>query len=58
MTTKLNIMSRTVKQAYRKSRAFDRSCRNNGSCAYCRKNRLHKHNKKLEATIYSLNTIE
>ena len=51
-------MSRTVKQAYRKSRAFDRSCRNSGSCAYCRENRLHKHNKKLEATTYSLNTIK
>ena len=44
-------MSRTVKQAYRKSRVFDRSCRNNGSCAYCIGNRLHKHNKKLEATL-------
>ncbi len=51
-------MSRTVKQAYRKSRAFDKSCRNHGSCAYCTGNRLHKHNKKLEATTYSLNTID
>ena len=53
---KLNIMSRTVKQAYRKSRAFDRTCRNNGSCSYCRKNRLYNTNKKLQATTYSLNT--
>ena len=44
-------MSRTVKQAYRKSRAFDRSCRNNGSCSYCRENRLHKHNKKIESVL-------
>lgn len=51
-------MSRTVKQAYRKSRAFDKSCRNHGSCAYCTGNRLHKHNKKLKATTYSLNTID
>ena len=56
LTTKLKIMSRTVKQAYRKSRVFDRSCRNNGACSYCRDNRLHKHNKKLAATTYSLNT--
>jgi len=55
---KLNIMSRTVKQAYRKSRRFDKQCRNNGSCSYCRDNRLHKHNKKLQATTYSLNTNE
>jgi hypothetical protein len=44
-------MSRTVKQAYRKSRVFDKTCRNNGACSYCRDNRLHKHNKKLEATL-------
>ena len=56
LVPKSNIMSRTVKQAYRKSRAFDRQCRNSGSCAYCRGNRLHRHNKKLEATTYSLNT--
>jgi hypothetical protein len=56
LVSKTNIMSRTVKQIYRKSRAFDRSCRNNGSCSYCRENRLHKHNKKLIA--YSLNTTE
>ncbi len=49
-------MSRTVKQAYRKSRVFDKTCRNNGACSYCRDNRLHKHNKKLIA--YSLNTIK
>ena len=54
LATKLNIMSRTVKQAYRKSRVFDKTCRNNGACSYCRDNRLHKHNKKLIA--YSLNT--
>ena len=56
LVPKLNIMSRTVKQAYRKSRVFDRSCRNNGACSYCRDNRLHKHNKKLIA--YSLDTTK
>ena len=56
LVPKLNIMSRTVKQAYRKSRAFDKTCRNNGSCSYCRKNRLYNTNKKLQAITYSLNT--
>lgn len=56
LTIKLKIMSRTVKQAYRKSRVFDKTCRNNGSCSYCRDNRLHKHYKKLAA--YNLNTIK
>ena len=51
---KLNIMSRTIKQA-RKAKA--KSCMNNGGCPYCERNRLHNTNKKLEATTYSLNTI-
>ena len=28
------------RKPYRKSKRFDRSCRNHGSCAYCRANRL------------------
>lgn len=36
-------MSRTRKQAYRKSRVFAVSCRNHGRCGWCRGNRLHKH---------------
>lgn len=39
-------MSRTFKKAYTKSKRFDKSCRNNGSCDYCRGNRLHKHKKQ------------
>lgn len=27
---------------YRRSKVFARSCRNHGSCDYCRNNRLHK----------------
>jgi hypothetical protein len=49
-------MARTIKQKYRGSKAFDRSCRNHGSCSYCENNRLHKHNKKIGA--YKTNTIE
>jgi ferredoxin len=30
---------------YRKSKAFDHSCRNHGSCSYCRSNRLHADRK-------------
>ena len=29
------------RKAYRKSKAFDRHCRPNGSCSYCRNNRLY-----------------
>lgn len=37
-------MSRSTKKDYPKkfdSRRFDWSCRNHGSCDYCRRNRLH-----------------
>ena len=32
-------MARTYKKAYTKSKAFDRSCRNHGSCPWCVQNR-------------------
>lgn len=38
-------MSRTRRQPYRKSRRFDRTCRNHGSCPYCRGNRLYSARK-------------
>lgn len=34
------------KQPYRKSRAFDRSCRCHGGCSYCLSNRLHRVNRQ------------
>jgi hypothetical protein len=51
LTIKLNIMSRTIKKA---KKVVAKSCRNNGGCPVCTRNRLYKHNKKLAA--YSLNT--
>lgn len=47
-------MSRTIKQKYTGSKAIDKTCRNHGSCAYCTKNRLYKHVKKMIA--YRLDT--
>ena len=35
---------------YRGSKRFDCSCRNNGSCGYCRDNRLYNSKKKKEKT--------
>lgn len=37
------------RKPYRKSKAIDYSCRNHGSCAYCKRNRLHNTKKKLLA---------
>ena len=34
------------RKPYYRSGRFDRTCRPNGSCGYCRNNRAHKHKKK------------
>jgi len=41
-------MSRTIKKA---KKVVAKSCRNNGGCPVCEGNRLHKHNKKIEAIL-------
>ena len=33
-------MSRTAKKQYSGSKKWDHTCRNHGSCSYCRENRL------------------
>lgn len=34
-------MTRTKKRPYTKSKRFDKTCRNHGSCPYCEGNRTH-----------------
>ncbi len=34
------------RQPYRRSKAFDRHCRNHGSCSYCEDNRLHGNRRR------------
>lgn len=50
-------MSRTVKQAYRKSRRFDKTCRCHGGCPYCEGNRMHKHDKKDQESLHGLRIL-
>lgn len=50
-------MSRTVKQAYRKSRRFDKSCRNHGKCSYCQDNRYYSNNKRNEESLHGLKIL-
>lgn len=38
---------REYRKPYRKSKAVDSSCRNHGSCAYCKANRLYSTRKTL-----------
>lgn len=35
------------RKPYRKSKAIDKTCRNHGSCIYCKRNRLFNTNKRL-----------
>ncbi len=39
-------MSRTRKEPKTGAKAVAHSCRNNGTCGYCKGNRLHKHKRK------------
>jgi hypothetical protein len=39
------------RKPYRKSKRWDRSCRNHGSCGYCRGNREHSQNVRRD--LYS-----
>ena len=40
-------MSHTRRKAYTKAKAVDKSCRNGGTCPYCKGNRLYKNRKRL-----------
>jgi hypothetical protein len=35
-----------IRAPYRKSKRFDRTCRNHGSCPYCENNRLHNDRRR------------
>lgn len=39
-------MGKTHKKEYTGSKSFDKTCRCNGGCSYCRDNRGHKNNRK------------
>lgn len=47
-------MARTRKQPYRKSRAFDSSCRSHGGCPWCLGSRRHATAKRRLATVDSM----
>lgn len=45
------------RRPYHQSKRFDRTCRNHGSCPWCRANRLHRHIRQALKTAPST-TIE
>lgn len=36
------------RKSYRGSKVFDKTCRNHGTCAYCKGNRLHNGTKRVK----------
>jgi 5-methylcytosine-specific restriction endonuclease McrA len=44
-------MSKTLRKPYTKSKRFDKTCRNHGSCAYCKSNRMYSTKKRLVAAV-------
>ncbi len=42
------IHHKEYRKQYRKSKLFDRTCRNHGSCIYCYSNRMYKNKKRLQ----------
>jgi hypothetical protein len=38
------------RKEYRKSKRFDKTCRNHGSCSWCRSDKLYQFNKEVERT--------
>lgn len=42
------------RKPYRRSQAFDRSCRPHGSCAWCRGDRLHAYKRKVWEAVEAI----
>ena len=43
------------RKSYRGSKVFDKTCRNHGSCPYCKGNRLHNGTKRKKNAELSIN---
>lgn len=42
------------RKLYRGAKAIDRTCRNHGSCGWCKGNRTHKNDKRELKVMYEL----
>jgi len=50
-------MSRTRKQPYTKSKRFDKTCRNGGSCPYCAGNRQYSTDSRLAESVDQMDEV-
>lgn len=46
------------RKQYIRRGASDRSCRNHGSCSWCKGNRTHKNKKRIIESKYKLKELE
>jgi hypothetical protein len=46
------------RKQYRKSKRFDSTCRNHGSCKYCENNRLHNNKKRKTSADEKLKDLD
>lgn len=46
------------RKPYRGAKAVDSTCRNHGSCPYCRDNRLHKFKKSIPLDPLGIDIVE
>lgn len=56
--TKAILHGKEQRKPYRKSKRFDKTCRNHGSCPYCRDNRLHNRYKTDEDSRLKIKEAE
>lgn len=42
------------RKKYAGAKAIDKTCRNHGSCEYCKSNRLHKYTRSIKASESAL----
>lgn len=54
MLDKAILHGKEHRKSYHGTKAFDTSCRNHGTCEYCKANRLYTTRKRIEKTNYYL----
>lgn len=54
MLDKAILHGKEYRKSYYGAKAIDCSCRNHGSCLWCKENRLHSTKKRIEKTNFYL----
>lgn len=46
------------RKIYRGSKSVDCTCRNHGSCSYCKSNRMYQYNKEVDKSISKIKDMD